>query len=138
MDSLCDCNARDTLARFVAYGGGGYTLNSNHPPMSMASSHTGVDCALDECLIVPIDTSKHTHGRAMYGEIYSPIHSGDRYRNGTIDLMRFGQPGVHLNPYVQMSAILNVSGDNIIPRVRHAANQTRTFDSLLKIKGWNP
>mmetsp|Transcript_46180 Transcript_46180/g.86178 ORF Transcript_46180/g.86178 Transcript_46180/m.86178 type:complete len:118 (+) Transcript_46180:1-354(+) len=41
MESPCDVTAWDTLARFVAYGGGGCTLNTYHPLMSMAGTCTG-------------------------------------------------------------------------------------------------
>lgn len=52
-----DTIVRDTLARFVAYGGGVCTLNTFHPLMSMTSTRTSEDGGLEEYLIVSFDTS---------------------------------------------------------------------------------
>lgn len=92
MEYTCDVTAWDTLARFAGYAGGGCTLNSYRPLMSMASSRTGVDGDLEECLIVSIDISKRTHDSVMYGVIYKPTYTGDWYRDVPYKLMCFGDP----------------------------------------------
>lgn len=120
MVSPCDVSAWDILARFVANCGGGYTLNSYHPLMSMASSSLGFDGALEECSVVSIDTYRRTHDYAMYGFIYKPTRSDDRYRVVPLDLVSFGEPRVHMSSFVQSPTILDVFDDNIIPQnARH-------------------
>lgn len=80
MESPCDVVAWDTLARFVAYGGGGCTLKSYHALMSMASTRMGQEGALEVCIIVYVDTSERTPDSVMYGVAYRSSHSGNRYR----------------------------------------------------------
>lgn len=115
MESTCDTDPRDTLVRFVVYGGGGCTLTSFYPLMSMASMRTGEDGGLEEILGVSFGTSKCV----MYGMVYNkPAHIGDRYRDVPFDQMCFGdlgQTAVHDN-VSRPRTILNVSGDHIIPQ----------------------
>lgn len=67
-------------------------------------------------MIVSTHTSKLTHDYVMYGEVYKPTHTGDRYRDVQFDIMCFGDHGIPVNFSVQMPAILSVSGYNIIPQ----------------------
>lgn len=51
-ESICEVTAWDALARFIAYGGGGCTLNSNHFFMSMSHTQTGVDAEFKDGITV--------------------------------------------------------------------------------------
>lgn len=113
MESACGVTGWDILARFVMYGGGGCTVNLYHPLMSNASSRTGIDGDLEDCLAVIVDTSKRDHECFVHGLIYKLNHTSDRYRDALHELTCFGDLR---NPSVQMTAVLNVSGDHVIPQ----------------------
>lgn len=66
MEFADDVSAWDALARFVAYGGIGCTLTSDHSVMSMANSRAGVDGALEEFLSVFIHASERNYDCVMY------------------------------------------------------------------------
>lgn len=71
----CDVTAWDTFASFAAYESGGFRLNSVHQLVSMASTRTGEDDELDECVVVSADTSARNHNSVGYCVKYNTTHT---------------------------------------------------------------
>mmetsp|Transcript_23987 Transcript_23987/g.45571 ORF Transcript_23987/g.45571 Transcript_23987/m.45571 type:complete len:295 (-) Transcript_23987:992-1876(-) len=131
MESPCCVTAWDTLARFMAHGGGGCTLNTYRPLMSMAGTSTCEDGELELFVVVSVDTSKRTHDCVMFGVVYLPSHTGDRYRDVPYELMCFEDPAAPMSQTVHMPKVLNVSGEHVIPQSVRQARSLKDADKWL-------
>mmetsp|Transcript_23987 Transcript_23987/g.45573 ORF Transcript_23987/g.45573 Transcript_23987/m.45573 type:complete len:205 (-) Transcript_23987:2432-3046(-) len=116
LNSRCADTAWNTLARFIAYGGGACTLNSYHPLMSMVRTCTGLDGMLEDRLVVSIYNSNIDGRGVMYGVVYGPRHDGGRYRDVAVSMARFVDLDTPMTPTVQMPKVLNATSGQVVPQ----------------------
>lgn len=117
--------ACDTLAIFIAYGGGGCVMNNCYLSMATVRAFARIYRIVDGCVTIYIDTSLRDNKEGVYGVVLAPSHRGSRYLDVPFSDICFPSPTPPMIATHTVPETVNFVADHVMPQSARQARSLR-------------